>query len=619
MKHSTWMYGQGLVETDASPEFEARYDLIVVGLGSAGSLALITGAQRGLKVLGLDKLSLMGGSGTAGGISSYYRGIPGGRFEKIDARVGPLAEGTFLPCSRMHPEARALALEEAALEAGTEPEFGARVIGVYREGRRVVGIEWLSRQGRTRHTACDLLVDATGDGEVCALAGCEFTHGREFDGIPQPYSHVPCLVSEGRHGARNFDAASTAPANDGGILSRAGAHGAAMHLRDVYTEDEKLLYCGRLLGLREGRLITGETLLTLRDTLEGTLEDTLGDRPVFHEFSNLDTHTQDWAFESDTVQEFLTVASLWGLDFSVPVPLEAMIPRGFEGIMTAGRCLSVDHDLSQAVRMQRAMQQCGEAVATAAALVRERGESVREVPYDVLAAELRKTGCLPETVPPTVTEQLLNDPEAIRAGLASEHAGLAILSARKLDAAIRPRLREWLQEPDPNLARNAALALGLLGDTAALPMLRRMIRSRDPAIPKSSRKQNARRLCAALYLAGRLADVEIISDCAALLEDPASEFDVFSYAYAALVRLANARPEARPQAAAILRRVLEDEHFSKTLPRHRCLEEEPSTAYFRIAAARELDRWNLPHALRRQVDPAALTFRELGLSRCGGG
>lgn len=613
MIHSTWIYEQGVVETEAAPEFDAGYDMIVAGLGSAGSLALITAARRGLRVLGLDKLSLMGGSGTAGGISSYYRGIPGGRFEEIDRRVGPIAQASFVPSDRVHPEARALALEEAALEAGAETAFGARIIGVYREGRRVRGIEWLSREGGRRHTACDLLIDATGDGEVCALAGCAFTHGRDFDGIPQPYSHVPCLMVDGKLTTRNFDVAATAPADDGETLSRAAMHGAVLHLRDAYREEEKLLFSGRLLGLREGRLITGETVLTLRDTLDGRLSP----RPVFYEFSNLDTHTQDWAFESDTMQEFLTVSSLWDLEFTVPVPLEAMIPKGFEGIMTAGRCLSVDHDLSQAVRMQRAMQQCGEAVATAAALARERGIPVREVPYEVLAAELRKTGCLPETTPPPYVERLSDDPEVIRKGLASEHPGLAIGSARKRGDAIKPALREWMTEAHRERARNAALALGLLGDAEARPMLRRIIRERDPAVPKSSRKQNAKRLCAALYLAGRLHDGDIIDDCAALLEDPGREFDVFSYAYATLVRIAGACPETRPRAAEILRRVLEDPHFAMTLPRHRGLEEEPSTAYFRIAAARELDRWRLPHALWPSIDPAALTLRERALYRRG--
>lgn len=613
MKQSIWIQHKGAVVSDAQPQFDARYDLIVAGLGSAGSLACITAAQRGLKVLGVDKLPLMGGSGTAGGITSYYRGIPGGLFEPIDLNAKTIEQRYFVPTSKIHPEARHLALEAAALEGGAELAYRTRVTAVYLEQNRVVGIRLLAAAGGSRDLACRMLIDATGDGEVAAMAGCAFTHGRDFDGIPQPYSHVPCRLVDNLVSAQNFDAASTASAVDGDELSRANAHGATFHLREPYAETEKFLFTGRLLGLREGRLIEGETRLCFTDYMNGRLSDV----PVFFEFSNLDTHTQDWAFESRTCQEWLTVASLWGQDFTIPVPLAAMIPKGIEGLMTAGRCLSVDHDLAQAIRMQRAMQQCGEAVATAASLALQRGVSVRELDYAELAAELRRSGCLPAERPPTVDELLPDGPVAIREALASEHPGLAIWAARRQGASLQPLLRAWLADeaPDSNLARNVALALALLDDAAALPVLRRIIGSRDPFVPGSGRRLNAPRLCAALYLAGRMADAEVLDDAAALLADPETAFDVFSYAFTALLSIGEAHPGLRPRAAEGLRGVLERSDFSRLLCRHRSRWLESSTNYFRIAAAMSLDRWGLPHALMSGLDLEALSFREQALYR----
>ncbi len=611
MKLSTLRTGRGLITESVEPRFDANYDLIVAGLGSAGSLALVAGARQGITALGIDKLCLMGGSGTAGGISSYYYGVPGGLYEAIDERARNLAEECFPPCGKLHPEARHLALEEAALEAGAELAYTSRIVGVFMEDKRVCGIRWISPQG-IRDTACRMLIDATGDGEVCALAGCSFEYGREYDGIPQPYSHVPCWILEGkRHAAQNFDAASTVSAIDGAEYSEGIVHGGTFHLRDQYSETEKLLFAGRLPGLREGRLIHGETTLRFSDYISGNVSD----RPVFHEYANLDTHTQDWAFESVAVQEWLTVCSFWGLNFGVPVPLEAMIPKGFDGIMTAGRCLAVDHDLSQAVRMQRAMQQCGEAVATATALALRKNIPLRELSYEELALELRQSGCLPESPPATFTEQLPDDMDSIRAGLASDEPGKAIWAARLQGDAIRSALHDWLAEPDSHLARNAALALGLLDDPACLPVLRRIIAERDPYIPQSGRKRNARRLCAALYLAGRMADPSIIDDAAALVADPENEFDVFSYAFTALLRIGDAHPETRSAIATILRSVLEAADFQRPLSKHRARFSEPSEAYFRIAAARELDRWKLPHALMERVAPERLTMRERGLYR----
>ncbi len=610
MKLSTWIAERGVVTEPVEPQFDTTYDLIVAGLGSAGAIALITGAQRGLTTLGIDKLCMMGGSGTAGGIASYYWGVGGGVYEAIDTRAEAIAEECFPPGGKFHPEARHLALEEAAVGAGAELAYTSRIVGVFMEGTRVRGIRWISPAG-IRDTACRMLVDATGDGEVCGITGCAFIHGREFDGIPQPYSHVPCWIKDGRHTSQNFDAASTVCAIDGAQYSDGIVHGGTYHLRDKYSETEKLLYAGRLPGLREGRLITGDTTLRLRDYLAGEMTD----RPVFYEYANLDTHTQDWAFESDTVQEWLTVASFWGLNFSVPVPLGAMIPKGFEGIMTAGRCLAVDHDLSQAVRMQRAMQQCGEAVATAAAMALQKNIPVRELSYEELAAELRRTRCLPESVPPTVEEQLPADVDAIRAGLESDNPGTAIWAARQQGDTIRRHLHAWLESPDTAPARNAALALGLLNDPEALPVLRRIIRQRDPYIPESGRKLNARRLCAALYLAGRMSDSAVVDDAATLMSDPESELDIFSYAFSALLRIGGNQPETRTAIANSLRTILEAPDFQRSLSKHRSRFNEPSEAYFRIAAARELDRWNIPHALMDRVDPAKLTMREAGLYR----
>src|SRR5690606_27159798 len=69
-----------------------RYDVIVVGLGTAGAIAAIAAAEQGLKVLGLERLSAMGGTGTVGAVIGYYFGNKGGLFEEIDEEVQRLAK-----------------------------------------------------------------------------------------------------------------------------------------------------------------------------------------------------------------------------------------------------------------------------------------------------------------------------------------------------------------------------------------------------------------------------------------------------------------------------------------------------------------------------------------------
>ena len=85
-------YWNGVLrETEGSPEGPS-YDLIVVGLGTAGSVAAITAARQGLRVLGLEQLPAMGGQGTLGYVMPYYFGGPGGLFEELD----PGADGQGL-------------------------------------------------------------------------------------------------------------------------------------------------------------------------------------------------------------------------------------------------------------------------------------------------------------------------------------------------------------------------------------------------------------------------------------------------------------------------------------------------------------------------------------------
>ena len=63
---------QGTIEkSNADPVFERAYDLIVVGLGTAGAISLITAGRKGLSVLGVEQLYGMGGTATLGSICGY--------------------------------------------------------------------------------------------------------------------------------------------------------------------------------------------------------------------------------------------------------------------------------------------------------------------------------------------------------------------------------------------------------------------------------------------------------------------------------------------------------------------------------------------------------------------
>ena len=54
-----------VIESSCAPEFTRSCELMVAGLGTAGSIAVITGARLGLDTIGIEALGSMGGLGNA--------------------------------------------------------------------------------------------------------------------------------------------------------------------------------------------------------------------------------------------------------------------------------------------------------------------------------------------------------------------------------------------------------------------------------------------------------------------------------------------------------------------------------------------------------------------------
>ena len=71
-------------------------------------------------------------------------------------------------------------------------------------------------------------------------------------------------------------------------------------------------------------------------------------------------------------------------------------------------------------------------------------------------------------------------------------------------------LKDNLSSENENLSRHCALALGIMGEQAAIPVLRKMASEPDNYVPKSSLKYIYTRGVSAIYLLGKLGDVDSI-------------------------------------------------------------------------------------------------------------
>ncbi|CAG7648391.1 hypothetical protein PAESOLCIP111_05589 [Paenibacillus solanacearum] len=554
--------------------FDEDYDVIVVGLGTAGALAALRAGQLRLKVLGIERMHGMGGVGTLGGVTGYYFGTRGGIYEEIDQQTAELEQALFLKASGVNANAKSIVLERALAASGVVFRYESVVLGVYLEDERVKGLRWVGTDGTVQSTSCRVIIDASGEAEVCALADCAVRRGRDTDGQVQPYSNVVQWLNNNRV-EHYYTDSGYVDAGDPEAMSAAIISSALLetHLKPSYSDGRRMLKVVPQLGLREGRLIVGEETVTFGDFSQ----DRYTSEPLFFAYSNLDNHSKDVAFESEAQQDWSVVASLWGLNFTIPIPKGVLIPAGKEGLVIAGRSMSLDHELASCIRMKRDMQKTGEAAAVMAYLSITKGYAMKDIPYAELRPLLEETGCLERgagvefkdsSVPATDalhTRKWLTAVEDIHAGLSGTKAGIAIWSAKRQDSAIVPQLLEWLTSQEEHLRKNSALTLGLIGDDACIPVLREMVRERDMFVPYTSRKYNQVRGYAAIYLLGKLGDAGIVPELLRILNNssslPAMEteernwefisnpqelyFQYFSYTVMALFRIAEKHAELR--------------------------------------------------------------------------
>lgn len=195
------------------------YDLVVAGLGIAGSMAAVAAGRLGLKVLAFDYGAFPGGVLTSSGtgpMMTFHAGdlqvIRGLTGELVDRMVAkgwspghqPDSTGFTYTVTPFDHEGMKRELEVMLTEAGVrilyhalldEVEVGPSGTGESADGDPGAGAEAggsnirsvfvLTKSGRMRFTA-PYFIDATGDAELAWKAGvpCEF--GRPGDGFAQP-------------------------------------------------------------------------------------------------------------------------------------------------------------------------------------------------------------------------------------------------------------------------------------------------------------------------------------------------------------------------------------------------------------------------------------------------
>ncbi|MFA6723492.1 MAG: FAD-dependent oxidoreductase [Lentisphaeria bacterium] len=605
--------GQRLAAPKTAPPSntsKTHYDLIVAGLGTAGSCAAIAAAKRGLSCLVLERNTYAGGTQSGGFIPGFYIQKPTALCKKNAEEIQQRCQDEYFGAGQI--ENRKLYLEEKMLELGVEIRYGANVTGLLLENKKVKGLKWLENE-QSYQCQANVVIDATAEAELTSMAGLKNRCGRKSDQQFQPFTYSMAAFAGQNVICWNFDAGCVDQGNPpelNQILQKCPE----IHLYEDYSKlDRRILVPADLLGVREGRHIIGRQSVSMADFRSPAgFND---QQSIDYVYSNLDSHAKDFALESENYQDWIIAASLWGAEIVIPVPLGAILPEGIEGLILAGRHLDVDHDLGHAVRMNAGMGRLGECAGILAALAKKHGREPHEIPF----AWLQNESPTQSPVPLSHNDSFkVMTEEEILAGLNSEAPGKAIWVAQQQQwHAMLINCLQKQGEQNLNLRRHAAFALALGGNQAALPELRECLRERDPFLPKTSRKENHQRGYAAAYLLGKMHDSEAIQLLAECLfqEDLEQKFQYHSYAFCALIRIAEACPQKRPEIAEILRRRAEDQAWHLETAMHLTNNTRRYDLLYRIHIAAALNKWGVANQVWQKIDKKILDANDYGVAQ----
>lgn len=360
------------------PEFTIpvyrKVDVLVAGGGTSGATASITAAREGADTLVLELNSGLGGTGTLGGVDSYWFGRRVGFAEGITGLVDQVHNSLNYKGHKWNIEAKMYALLKEAESVHADLLFNSILFGTVMESNQVKGVVAATRWGAYAFLS-EVLLDATGDGDAAAFAGASYLYGSERDHTVMWYS-LAQFEKPGRT-KNNF----TSMVDVSNIEDYTRAIVAGRRRGDSPFEH------GVYVATRESRHIKGDVIMTLSDQL---LHRLWPDVINIH-FSNHDIKGVSGA-------DWVNIGSI-PPNLLIEIPYRMLLPKGLEGILVIGKALSATHDALPAIRMQSDLENLG-GVAALAAIQSIREKVVpRDIQIDSLQIRLVEAGILPKDTP----------------------------------------------------------------------------------------------------------------------------------------------------------------------------------------------------------------------------
>lgn len=167
-----------------------RYDIVVLGAGSAGVSAAVTAAKCGKRTLLIESGPMPGGeliSGMPvdGAVNARGEWILGGvpreffeECERLNGYIGPINDHRLIYYVAFDPEIMKVAIANVLARYNVDLLLHTFAYEVEAQEGTVTALNVLNKRGRTRIEA-SVFLDCSGDGDLAAMAGADFLKGGE--------------------------------------------------------------------------------------------------------------------------------------------------------------------------------------------------------------------------------------------------------------------------------------------------------------------------------------------------------------------------------------------------------------------------------------------------------
>ena len=434
-------------------------DVAVCGGGTAGFIAALASAGEGADTVLIERSSFIGGTmiNGAGPLHSYYnlfKAFPGAQKQQVvkglpqklidrlvaeNASYGHLEQEKGGNYDSVITLIEWEAFKDVAFkmleEAGVRILLNTMVVGAMKEGSSLTGVIIESKSGR-QAIGAKVVIDATGDGDVAALAGADFIKKHDTTSVGFPFGMMNVdmkrlvayleehgLVTQLIRGKKDgdddvirlgFDLRKdprfTEFMNKSGMWGPLGFSYHANNFNYINTANKRNVdatnneECTRaIIELRHQVMEMSRMLIRYIPGFENAYVNwtpqNLGvryTRVIQCEYElSVEEIVQGKRFEDEVF--------LYGFHDCAPrimiqdakwygIPYRALLPKKVDGLLVAGRLITGEWDAHMSTRNTVSCMAQGEAVGTAAALSALQGVSPRELDVDHLRSTFKKNG-----------------------------------------------------------------------------------------------------------------------------------------------------------------------------------------------------------------------------------